>query len=107
MKQCARCRNHKSLDDFGIDNSRRDGRYPYCRDCNNAKSRAYNSANPGWRRGRQRGTKLKAKYCHVTGAVRSLLCRKCNTGLGIFKEDPKLLVKAAGYIDFHLSRGYK
>jgi hypothetical protein len=36
---------------------------------------------------------------HVTGQVRSLLCRLCNAGLGIYKESPELLRAAATYLE--------
>ena len=31
---------------------------------------------------------------------RGLLCRSCNTALGVFREDPRLLHKAASYVVF-------
>lgn len=37
-------------------------------------------------------------HCHTTGRVRGLLCLQCNSGLGFFKEDPKMLEKAAEYL---------
>lgn len=37
-------------------------------------------------------------HCHATGVVRRLLCHPCNTGLGLFKDDPRLLVEAAVYL---------
>jgi hypothetical protein len=42
---------------------------------------------------------LRADHSHVTRQPRSLLCNKCNTGLGIFQENPELLRKAADYLD--------
>lgn len=34
-------------------------------------------------------------HCHFSGAVRGLLCRHCNRGLGAFRDRPDLLKKAA------------
>lgn len=37
-------------------------------------------------------------HCHKTGKFRALLCAGCNKGLGLFKDDPKLLENAAKYL---------
>lgn len=38
---------------------------------------------------------------HKTGKVRGLLCRTCNSGLGHFKDNERILVSAAEYLRRH------
>lgn len=38
---------------------------------------------------------------HKTGTVRELLCNECNRGIGLLKDNPELLMKAAKYILKH------
>lgn len=44
---------------------------------------------------------LAIDHHHGSGAVRALLCSSCNRGLGLFRDDPQLLRKAADYLDQH------
>ena len=37
-------------------------------------------------------------HCHKTKAVRGILCNRCNTVLGLCKDDDKLLSALAGYL---------
>ena len=41
---------------------------------------------------------------HETGAMRQMLCQRCNHGLGLFRDDPGLLHAAACYVDGHRER---
>lgn len=36
---------------------------------------------------------------HSTGVCRGILCGKCNTGLGMFKEDKSLFMRAIEYLE--------
>lgn len=47
---------------------------------------------------------LSVDHCHKTGKVRGLLCSKCNTGIGYFREDIKIFENAIEYIQNKKSR---
>src|SRR3990167_6129678 len=42
--------------------------------------------------------KMTTDHCHTSGKIRGRLCTRCNTGLGMFLEDPELMLRAAEYI---------
>lgn len=46
--------------------------------------------------GRRR--KLVTDHDHKTGEFRGFLCHQCNTALGHFADNPKLMEKAANYV---------
>ena len=48
--------------------------------------------------GNQDSNQWHTDHCHTTGKIRGILCRTCNPGLGLFKEDADILLKAAEYI---------
>lgn len=41
---------------------------------------------------------LSIDHDHSSGKVRGLLCGNCNRGLGLFKDNPEILISAADYI---------
>lgn len=43
-------------------------------------------------------TRLCVDHCHATGIVRGLLCRSCNTAIGLLREDTKVMGKAIQYV---------
>lgn len=47
------------------------------------------------------GKPLYVDHCHSSGKVRKLLCQPCNSGLGMFRDNPELLIKAADYVKEH------
>lgn len=46
-------------------------------------------------------------HCHTTGKVRDLICTRCNTALGLLREDIKIFKGAIKYIKKHERREIK
>jgi hypothetical protein len=44
--------------------------------------------------------RLDVDHCHHTGKVRGLLCKRCNTGLGNFRDNVELVQIALDYLKF-------
>lgn len=63
--------------------------YNKCAICNNAEV--------AMRAGKLK--QLAIDHCHSTGKVRALLCTRCNTAMGLLKEDPALFDAAKKYLE--------
>jgi recombination endonuclease VII len=48
--------------------------------------------------------RMAIDHCHRTGYIRGLLCRDCNLGLGLFKDNVGHLKRAAKYLDLNAER---
>lgn len=46
-------------------------------------------------------TKFHVDHNHDTGAVRALLCQRCNVAIGLCEDDPRRLEQAAAYLRKH------
>jgi hypothetical protein len=44
---------------------------------------------------------LAVDHDHTTGAVRGLLCNRCNTGIGLLGDNPATLAAAIRYLNSH------
>lgn len=152
MKQCTRCKEIKSLDQFNKDKKTKSGFTYHCKLCVshycktrngvvdrkhiNKMASEWKKANPEKVRAQQIKQNFGLNYesylqmlqsqnnscaicntsliafgsidqtdiianvdhCHVTGKVRGLLCRKCNTALGLFNDNENVIEKAALYL---------
>lgn len=41
---------------------------------------------------------LSVDHCHNTGKIRGLLCRNCNTSIGLFQESETIILSALEYL---------
>ena len=47
---------------------------------------------------------LVSDHCHASGLKRELICGQCNTGLGMFADDPEAMRRAIRYLQRHKAR---
>ena len=46
-----------------------------------------------------RAPAVHVDHCHETGRVRGVLCFNCNSGLGLLRDDPEAMNRAADYLE--------
>ena len=47
----------------------------------------------------QSGRRFAVDHCHKTNKIRGLLCLHCNKALGLFRDNPDVLRRAAAYVE--------
>ena len=112
-KRCYKCNNEKAISEFNRSQYDKSGHRNICRDCRNTHRTVIRRHKKHYdfllekqngccaicgKTEKDNGQRLAIDHNHHTHQVRALLCRNCNTGLGAFKEDEVLLVKAIQYL---------
>lgn len=117
-KLCTNCGEVKGVDDFTRMPSASDGLHSWCHDCARyiafvrKLKRSYNLTYQDYETmindqdGRcaicfKEPTRFHVDHDHSTGKVRQLLCAQCNSGLGMFQDDPDVLLSAIEYLKKH------
>lgn len=120
LKRCRMCRTERELNEYHKDKDRRDGLSDVCRDCKRERWRRYSrgnkNSNYNLRRGELQALKeacgnrcqgcnkegdLFIDHDHSDGSTRGLLCRGCNSALGMVYDSASTLCCLATYIDNH------
>ncbi len=107
---CYCCREWHTITNFGIDKSRSNKLSSTCKQCSALKGVAcrYRVTVDEARRLRAvdrvcaicgRDKNLEIAHDHDTGAVRGVLCGRCNKGLGLFLDNAVMLRKAITYLE--------
>lgn len=119
-KTCTRCREDKPLEEFPRSPSKYaiHGRGWVCKKCRAITAAAWRNKNLPLFYGisteqyeqllETRGTRCpicgdknespNIDHCHKTGKVRGLLCGRCNTALGMLRDNPRACLRAAIYL---------
>lgn len=115
QRRCSKCSQVKDACDFYRDGKKIERR---CKECRRAASRDRVRAGRtslGWTNrmveyllklqggtcaicNREIESAPHLDHCHAGGNVRGVLCQACNRGLGLFRDDPGTLSRAAIYV---------
>ncbi|WP_308013365.1 endonuclease domain-containing protein [Streptomyces beigongshangae] len=57
------------------------------------------AARTGLRPVRRKAPAAQVDHRHGTGRVRGVLCFNCNSGLGLLRDDPDVMNRAADYLE--------
>lgn len=120
-KRCKKCCTEKPEYEFYKAKRTRDGLTDWCKPCNNEAAKISMRKNRLRKRGidfyeheemlaaqghrcaicgtdEPRGYGWHLDHDHDTAVNRGILCPNCNVGLGHFKDDPTLLIRAVLYL---------
>ena len=113
-KRCSKCKLEKPIIFFNKDKSKKDGLYPICKGCRkeywlkknfDISLKEYNDILE--RQGnmcaicetkKPNGRGWNVDHDHETGEIRGILCSSCNRALGLFKDNPLILINAIRYL---------
>lgn len=118
-KRCPWCKHVKLIKEFNLNPRRKDGHNTYCRDCDGLRRQLKGTAQNRLPLSREQYNHMlqeqdgKCAICHThttrrplhidhdhqTGQIRDLLCSKCNSALGMLKEDPELIKALLAYVE--------
>jgi len=120
-KVCTKCEKRRPVENFNL-LSGRNGKprlHSWCKACTNARRQQTRFYDYATKYGlsvegleelnkifpacaicgvKESATVLHVDHCHTNGTVRGRLCVNCNSGVGQFKDDIKLLHRAAEYV---------
>lgn len=78
-----------SLQDYDAMIAIQNGKCAICGEAESIRSKLKKDDTP---------VRLSIDHDHETGEVRGLLCRRCNAGIGCFRDDPKIIRSALLYL---------
>ncbi|WP_425457693.1 endonuclease VII domain-containing protein [Catellatospora sichuanensis] len=119
-KICCSCREDKDWSRFSKDRNQPDKRSRRCKDCDRKYRKPYDAFRETAKKygisleiyhellalqrglcaicGNRSSEALVVDHCHESGSVRGLLCRSCNTGIGLLGESIRNLTRALCYL---------
>lgn len=113
-QECRKCNISKPINSFRFENVQKNKRHKICNSCRNIHRKVTRNANRKDYKAmleeqnsscaicgitaEEDGKKLVVDHNHETLRVRGLLCWRCNSGLGFFKDNQIHLAMAIEYL---------